>query len=132
MAEKSGIWFVYDGECPLCNSAAQAFRIKEDFGVLHLINARESAGSAIMDDVTSRGLNLDEGMVILVDGHAYHGKDALKFMARYGEAQNSLTLLCKTLLRSDKISSLAYPALRGMRNLLLRRKGIGPINNLKR
>ncbi len=39
---KEGVWFVYDGDCPMCNTAAHAFRIKQEHGYLHLVNARET------------------------------------------------------------------------------------------
>jgi predicted DCC family thiol-disulfide oxidoreductase YuxK len=128
--EHSGIYFIYDGECPLCRSAAHALRIKKDYGTLHLINAREASDEPLVQEVNRRGLDLDEGMVIVVDGQFYHGKDALKFMARYGAAQNIFTALCKALFWPDWVSSLTYPWMRGMRNFLLRRLGVGRIDNL--
>jgi len=36
------IWFVYDGECPLCKTAALALKIKQEYGQLTLLNARGS------------------------------------------------------------------------------------------
>jgi hypothetical protein len=84
-----GIYFVYDGDCPLCTSAALALRIKQDYGTLNLINAREAADHPHVRELTRRGLDLDEGMAIFADGRIYHGADALGFMARYGETRNA-------------------------------------------
>jgi predicted DCC family thiol-disulfide oxidoreductase YuxK len=128
--KEKGIWFIYDGQCPLCNSAAHALRIKKDYGAIHLINAREASENPIVRQVTQRGLDLDEGMVIYAQGRFYHGKEALKFMARYGAARNIFTALCKGLFWSDMLSSLTYPWMRGTRNFLLRRKNVGRIDNL--
>jgi predicted DCC family thiol-disulfide oxidoreductase YuxK len=128
--EKDGVWFVYDGECPICNHAAEALRIKEDYGTLHTINARDVNADPLMDEINRRGLDLDEGMVIYTNGQFFHGKDALKFMAQYGEHKNIFMAVFKGLFWSDLLSRLMYPWLRGARNWLLRRKNIHRIDNL--
>lgn len=131
-AAKDGVWFIYDGECPICDKAAHALRIKRKCGALHLLNAREAGNDALVREVTTRGYDLDEGMVIYHDGRFYHGRDALKFMAAQGAAQNAFTVACKALFWSDGLSRLAYPWMRETRNRLLRRRGIGRIDNLNR
>ncbi|MBN8520657.1 MAG: DUF4166 domain-containing protein [Alphaproteobacteria bacterium] len=130
LAEKGGVWFVYDGECPMCTSAAHALRIKKDYGTIHLVNAREAANDPLVHEINKRGLDLDDGMVIYVSDRFYHGKDALKFMARYGEASNAFTAFCKGVFWSSIISSLTYPWMRGTRNWLLGRKNAESIDNL--
>lgn len=127
--QKSGVWFVYDGECPLCNSAAHALRIKKEYGSIHLLDARTS-NDPLIQEITERGLDLDEGMVIYAEDTFYHGKDALSFMARYGDSSNGFTVFCKSLFWSGTISSITYPWMRGARNWLLRRKSVGRIDNL--
>lgn len=123
------IWFIYDGECPLCKSAALALRIKQDYGILHLLNAREEVHQLI-EQVNTRGLNLDEGMVI-VDGELfYHGKDALIFMARYGENKGLFNRVNKWFFCSDSVATFLYPIMRFVRNTLLKLRGVSLINNL--
>ncbi len=128
--DKTGIYFVYDGDCPLCTSAAQALRIQKAHGTLHLINARQDKNHPLMQDITQRNLNLDEGMVIYENNHFHHGKEALKFIAKYGQASTILMLFCKSFFWSDKISSLTYPWMRALRNWLLRRGNIAQLDNL--
>lgn len=129
--EKSaGVSFVYDGECPLCSNAAHALRIKKEYGEIHLINARDATNDPLVAEITKRGFDLDAGMVIHAEDRFYHGQDALKFMARYGDARNFFTAFCKSIFWSNTISSLTYPWMRGMRNLLLKRKDVGRIDNL--
>lgn len=130
VTEKEGIWFVYDGECPMCTSAAHAIRIKQDYGYLHLVDARTAANDPLVQEISRRGLDLDEGMVIYAKDKFYHGKDALTFMAKYGDTRNVFTGLCKGLFWSKAITSLTYPWMRSTRNLLLRRRGVGRIDNL--
>lgn len=128
--DKSGIWFVYDGDCPVCTRAAEALRIKQEYGTLTILNAREVIDDPLIDEVNRRGLDLDEGMVIYADGLFYHGKDALRFMAKYGEAKNTLMSISKGLFWSDVLSRILYPWMRGCRNWLLRRRNVGRIDNL--
>ena len=33
--EKSGVWFVYDGDCPIYTRAAEALCVKHEFGSLY-------------------------------------------------------------------------------------------------
>lgn len=131
LKEKTGVWFVYDGECPICTRAAEALRIKQDYGTLHTLNAREVSADPLIAEINSRGLDLDEGMVIYVNGQFFHGKDALKFIAKYGENKNPFMTVFKGLFWSDGVSSLMYPWLRGTRNWLLRRRNVPRIDNLE-
>ena len=127
---QEGVWFVYDGDCPICTHAAEALRIKQQFGALHLVNARESSNNTLLSEINKRGLDLDEGMVIYTNGHFYHGKEALKFMAKHGEATNFFSASFKSLFWSDPLAQIMYPWMRGARNWLLQKKGAGRIDNL--
>jgi len=130
LEEKSGVWFVYDGDCQICTLATEALRIKQQFGSLHVLNAREANEDPLINEINRQGLDLDEGMVIYVDGQFYHGKDALKFIAKYGEAKNTFMSVFKGLYWSDSVARFTYPWMRGMRNWLLRRRKVGRIDNL--
>jgi predicted DCC family thiol-disulfide oxidoreductase YuxK len=126
-----GIWFVYDGECPLCQQAALALRIKDAYGVLQLLNARENAEHSLIKKINVEGFDLDEGMVIHDGERFYHGKDALRFMAKYGDNKGLFNLMTKLLYWSDSLANVTYPWLRGIRNMLLRRKNSSRIDNLR-
>ena len=130
MARESNIWFVYDGECPLCRSAALALRIRQDYGRLHLLNARESVGHEVVLKINQQNLDLDEGMVIYDGERFYHGRGALRFMARYSDKKGIFNLFARTFFWSRTLNALSYPWMRGIRNLLLRTKGVGRIDNL--
>lgn len=132
LAEKQGVWFVYDGDCPMCNTAAHAFRIKEQHGSLHLINPRETKDDPLIEEINRRQLDLDEGMVIYCEDHFYHGRDALKFMARYGDTKGIFNWFNKIMFWTNTQSKIFYPWLRGTRNLLLRLRRVGRIDNLNK
>ena len=128
---RQAVWFIYDGECPICVSAALAFRIQEKYGELNLLNAREDHDHWLIKEITIRGYDLDEGMIIY-DGHFYHGKAAGRFMAEFGENRGLRNRLIQSLFRTDRLAVITYPLVRAIRNLLLRIKGVKPIGNLDR
>src|ERR1700761_402142 len=78
---KGDVWYVYDGECPLCRTAARALRIREAVGQLHLINAREERDHPVMKEINARGLDIDKGSVVKFGGQFYHGSDCVMIMA---------------------------------------------------
>ncbi len=122
MSTDKYIYFIYDGECPLCRNAAMALRIKRDYGQLYLLNARAENDHPVILQINKLGYDLDEGMVIY-DGHTFfHGKDALRFMARFGENKGFFNITNGLLYRSNAINQIIYPWMRGIRNWLLRRK----------
>jgi predicted DCC family thiol-disulfide oxidoreductase YuxK len=126
------ICFIYDGECPLCTRAARAFRIRQAVGGLRLIDGRTERDHPLMKEVNARGIDLDEGMAIFYEGAFYHGWDALHLMALIGSESGWFNRINARLFRSKTAARLCYPPLRGMRNLLLRLKGAGKIDNLDR
>lgn len=128
-SSEKGVWFVYDGECPLCKSAAQALRIKQQYGRLHLVDARYDSSHPLVSVINQHQFNLDEGMVIYDGSQFYHGADALCFMARFG-GNGVFNRLNRLLFKSTRIARLCYPTLRSVRNLLIALRGVGKINNL--
>ena len=129
--EKEGVWFVYDGECPICNHAAEALRIKQDYGTLHTVNARDTNDDPLIEEINRLGLDLDEGMVIYTNGEFFHGKEALKFIAKYGDNKKIFMAASKGLFWSDRVASLMYPWMRSARNWFLKRKKVYRIDNLQ-
>jgi len=127
-----GIWFVYDGECPICNYAAHALKIRQQYGSLNLLDARSEQAHPLLRMINQRGLDLDEGMVIYQNGKFYHGRTALRFMAQYGEAEGVFNWFNKALFWSDYLVALVYPWMRGCRNWLVHLRGKHKIDNLNR
>lgn len=126
----TGVWFVYDGECPICKMAAQALRIRETLGELRLVDARTDATHQLLDHIKARGLNLDDGMVVYHQGHFYHGATALQFMSVYGGKSGWFNHINRLMFRSNFLAKTLYPPMRTGRNFLLSLRGLKPINNL--
>lgn len=126
------ITFIYDGECPLCTYAAQAFRIRQAVGALRLLDARKDGAHPLVREAGKHGLDLDEGMVISYEGRFYHGEDALHLMGLIGSDAGWFNKANAFLFRRRAVARLCYPAMRGVRNLLIRRKGAPWIDNLNK
>lgn len=83
-----GVYFVYDGECPLCKMGATSFRIRQSVGVLHLINKREVENShPLIQEINAQQLDLDKGMIIKFGSRLYQGGGC---PASHGDDRQSL------------------------------------------
>lgn len=125
---KDAVYFIHDGECPICNGAANAFAIKQAVGNLILIDARTQGGHPVMAEINKLGLNIDEGMVIKLKDTIYHGADALHMMALIGSNSGVFNRINYFFFRSKILSKSCYPVLKGIRNLFLKLMGISKIN----
>jgi hypothetical protein len=77
-----------------------------------------------------RGLDIDEGMVLKVDGALYYGADAIHALAAMGSAAGAFNRVNRWLFASQSRAQLLYPLLRSVRNLLLKALRRTRINNL--
>jgi predicted DCC family thiol-disulfide oxidoreductase YuxK len=127
---RGDVWFVYDGECPLCRSAATALRIRAAVGALNLVDARTEKHHPVLAEINQAHIDLDQGMVIKFGGKLYHGADALAMMAFLGSGRGWFNRINALLFRSPRIARFAYPPMRATRNLLVRLRGAGRIRNL--
>ena len=123
------ILLVYDRECPACNAYCQVVRIRESIGDLRIVDAREN--SEVMNEITSQGLDIDQGMVLKMGNQIYYGSDAVHTLALIGSRSGIFNRINYWIFKSKTISSILYPVLRFFRNLLLKILGKTKINNLQ-
>lgn len=121
------VQIIYDGDCPFCRAYSDMIRLKENF-VVELINAREPHPR--VDDATAKGLDLDEGMIVILDQQFYHGEDAMTRIALMTTESGALRRLTKWTFSNPWRSRNLYPILRGGRNLSLKVLGHEKINNV--
>ena len=126
--DSAGILLVYDKQCPVCDAYCRMVRIRESFGMLRLVNARDA--SAIMDEITAKGLDIDEGMVLKVGSTLYYGADAIYALALMSSRSGVFNWLTFWIFRSKSLSAILYPLFRFFRNLLLKLLRKSRINNL--
>lgn len=123
------ILLIYDKECPACHFYCQIVRIRQSVGQLVLIDARENP--AVLQEISAKGLDIDQGMVLKMDGQLYYGADAIQLLALLSSRSGVFNRLNYWLFRSKKVAAILYPILRSCRNLLLKILGKTKINNLK-
>lgn len=123
------ILLIYDKECPACHFYCQIVRIRQSVGELVLIDARENP--EVLQEITAEGLDIDQGMVLKMDGLLYYGADAIHLLALLSSRSGLFNRLNYWLFSSKKISDILYPVLRSCRNVLLKLLGKTKINNLK-
>ena len=83
-----------------------------------------------MDEITNADLDIDEGMVLKVDGTIYYGSDAIHQLALLSSKKGLFNRLMSSIFRHRRIAKLLYPALAVCRKLLLKILGRSRINNL--
>lgn len=127
--EQREIWLVYDQECPVCHAYCRMVRPRESAGTLRLVNAREP--HEIMDQITAKGLDIDQGMVLKVGNVLYYGADAIRALSLISRPTGMFNRINRLIFRSKSRSRTVYPALRSFRNLLLKALRKTKINNLR-
>ena len=122
------ILLVYDKECPACDNYCQVIRIRETVGRLKIVNARDN--SDVMQEITAKGLDIDQGMVLKMGDQLFYGADAIHALALISSKSGLLNRLNYWMFKSKRVSAFLYPVLRACRNLLLKILGKTKINNL--
>jgi len=122
------ILIVYDKQCPACDYYCSLVRIQKSVGTLKLVDAREA--SPVMDEITEMGLDIDQGMVLKVDGQIYYGPDAIHAISLLGTRSGFFNRVNFWVFRSKRMSKILYPIFKACRNLLLKVLRITKVNNL--
>ena len=115
----------YDGECPLCSRYVRHTRLKKTMEV-SLLDLRNHPDK--VSEFKALELDVDEGMIVVLDGIIYHGAEAMHVLTLLSTA-SGLVNRCSRLVFSHRLlARIFYPALVGGRNLLLRILGRKKIN----
>ena len=127
--DSAEIHLVYDRECPVCEAYCRMVRIRGAAGALRLVNARDAG--EVMDEITAKGLDIDDGMVLKVESTLYYGADAIHVLSLMSSRIGVFNRLTYWMFRSKGLSAILYPLFRFFRNLLLRLLRKSRINNLR-
>ena len=122
------ILLVYDRECPACNAYCQVIQIRKSVGNLRIVDAREDSDE--LKEITSKGLDIDQGMVLKMGDQLYFGSDAIHALALIGSRSGVFNRLNYWIFKSKTVSKVLYPVLKFCRNILLKILGKSKINNL--
>lgn len=90
----------------------------------------EREGGALMDEITRAGLDIDQGMVVKVDGTLYYGPDAIRVLTLMSGRVGWFNRLNSVLFATPRRAGIVYPMGKALRNLVLKLMGIRYIDNL--
>ena len=117
---------IYDGDCPFCSSYVRLLRLRETFGEVELINARECQEP--VEELARQGMDLDEGMILVLNGEYYHGSECIHRLALLATVSNTFNRMNKLIFEREKLAAVLYPILRAGRNLSLKILGVKKIH----
>ena len=115
-------WLVYDGECPVCKRYALHLDVRNAVGELVLVDARD--GGALVEEIENLPYDLNDGMVLKMDGRHYFGSEAFHMLALLSGRGRVFGAANRLLFGSRPAARMAYPLLVAGRQALLRLMGI--------
>ena len=119
---------VYDWQCPACNLYCHLLRIRDAGGQFRLVNARDNP--EVMKEITARGFDIDQGMVLKMNHQLYFGADAIHELALIASPSTVFNRFNFWIFRARLRAERLYPALRACHNFLLKLLRRTKINNL--
>src|SRR5262245_46354349 len=120
-------FLLYDGECPACSAYVAMSRLRQLYPSLRVMSARSEP--ALVVALRRKGYEINEGMVLSLDGTIFFGADAVRMIASLGRLSPSLwrrAVLAFT--GAAPWSRPLYPWLNRGRRVLLRMLSRRPID----
>ena len=112
------ISIIYDNGCPACSFYISISHIKEKFGKVNLIKARDN--QKISNYIKSMNIDINEGMIVIFDNELYYGSDAINILSILGKKTSFINFITINIFRFKLFSKIIYPLLKiGRRTLLL-------------
>lgn len=128
--QKEELQLVYDDQCPVCRNYCTGLQKETKNNGLTLIDARKS--SPVMDEITTRKLDMDEGMVLKVNGQLFYGAEAIHELSKRKKTSGFYGWINRLFFSSSILAAFFYPLSKACRNVILRLKGIKKIRNLSK
>lgn len=123
------IILVFDRQCPVCTYYCQLVRIRKQLGNVIIVDARKP--SSIMNEITEKGWDVDDGIVLKIGTELYYGSDAIHTLALISSRSGLFNRFNYWMFKSQGLSNLSYPFFKLLRRILLKVMGISKINNLE-
>ncbi|MFT7099005.1 MAG: putative DCC family thiol-disulfide oxidoreductase YuxK [Rickettsiales bacterium] len=126
------IEIIYDGSCPLCQAGVKNFCSNDSEGRIIKINKRVERDHKTALEAEDAKLNVDEGFIVKYQDKFYQGRQAAQLISELNIGKGLIRFMGKAMFRNKTIGKFFYPILLGTRNILIKIKGIGPIDSQKR
>lgn len=127
--QKQQVFLVYDHDCPVCRGYCTRLAPRDDRTEIALVNARDD--KSLMPELTERGLDIDEGMVLKVGNDIFYGSEAAWRLTAYTRRSGMTGWIDRIFFPTRRISRVMYPFGKAVRNIILRLLRVPPIENLK-
>ncbi len=115
-------YLLYDGECPACRAYVAFSRLRALYPDLQVLDARSEPD--LVAALRRQGYEINDGMVLKLDGVVHFGPEATRVIAEMGHAAPSaITRAGLAAVGSAPWSRALYPWLNRARQLLLRALG---------
>ena len=114
-------YLLYDGECPFCTRYVVYTKAKQAFDGLELLDARKYP--SLVRYWREKGLELNDGMLLVVNGQTYYGDEAVHALALASTQSDLFNRMNSRVFRSRFASKILYPVLRTGRNITIRMLG---------
>lgn len=112
---KQKLTLYYDQECPFCKNYANFLKLKKDYE-LELKNAREYHSEI---HSLCKELDMNDGLIVLVDGKCLQGIDALRYIDTVMQKQGLLSQLHGIWNAKKSLSQFLYRCIKGLRKMVL-------------
>ncbi len=113
---------LYDGECIYCRTYARKSRFRTPTGKrLRLIDGRKAP--ELVAELRRAGCDLEDGMVLVLDGRRYQGADAMTVLGSMTTGTGWVDRLTRWLGSSSGRARFFYPWFRRLRRAGLRVAG---------
>lgn len=122
-AAGTGLRIIYDGACPFCDDYVRYQRLRASAGHVELVDARSRP--EVLAEHAIDPAELEEGMVVVMDGRLHRGADAMHLLSMLSESPGKAWVRAiAALSRSRPLARLAYPFLRLGRRIALALLGV--------
>ena len=113
---------IYDGGCPFCREFALRSELQAGVPNLRIVDGR--ADHNLRRELSTLGLTLRNGAVLIEGEQKWHGSEAIAELSRRMKPSDPLLRLLARLFADNQRSALAYPALLAARRLALATRGL--------
>jgi len=110
-------FLLYDGDCPFCTNYVQMVQLQKAVGPVALLNMREHSDLAAA--FRQQGYDLNEGMLLRLDGKTYWGADCINRLALISTDNDLFNKVNAAVFRNPCLSAALYPFMRRGRALTL-------------
>ena len=111
-------FLLYDGECVYCRTYVRKSRFRTPAGErLRVIDGR--VAPALVDELRRDGCNLEDGMILVVEGRRYQGADAMTVLGSLAVEHGWVNMLTRWVGSSPERAGFFYPWFRRLRQVTL-------------